>query len=327
MHESRPSPRTTAVIGAGLAGLTVARGLKDRSESVVVFEKSRGRGGRMSTRRSDRGAFDHGAQFFTARTDAFRAQVDRWLEAGLARRWAPQVLDLGEGDDWREDVQRFVGTPTMNAPVRALADGLELRVGTRVGAIVRDGDEHALMDTGGRALGSFDRVVLAVPAEQAVPLLGITPELAGRVDAVRTAPCWAVLATLDERADAEIDLVRAADGPLELCTRMASRPARATNSNWVLHSTPEWSAEHVDEDRDVVVRTMLGAARELPVPALQSEVVSASAHLWRYARTLTPLGEPCLWDADLGVGVVGDWCLGARVECAFESATALLARL
>lgn len=42
---------SVAIIGAGLAGLSCARVLKDRGLRVSVFEKSRGPGGRMSTRR------------------------------------------------------------------------------------------------------------------------------------------------------------------------------------------------------------------------------------------------------------------------------------
>jgi NADPH-dependent 2,4-dienoyl-CoA reductase/sulfur reductase-like enzyme len=44
---------TVAVIGAGISGLTCARTLADHGVSVTVFEKSRGLGGRMATRRSE----------------------------------------------------------------------------------------------------------------------------------------------------------------------------------------------------------------------------------------------------------------------------------
>ena len=64
-----------AVIGAGLAGLRVAHRLAEAGAQVRVFEKARGAGGRMSTRRTDFGAFDHGAQYFTARDPRFREQV------------------------------------------------------------------------------------------------------------------------------------------------------------------------------------------------------------------------------------------------------------
>ena len=62
--------RRVAVIGAGLSGLA-ARELSESSE-VTVFEKSRGYGGRMATRYGGDFEFDHGAQFFTARSAEFQ---------------------------------------------------------------------------------------------------------------------------------------------------------------------------------------------------------------------------------------------------------------
>ena len=61
-----------AVVGAGMSGLVVARRLAAFG-NVRVFEKSRGPGGRMLTRYADAFEFDHGAQYFTARSNAFQA--------------------------------------------------------------------------------------------------------------------------------------------------------------------------------------------------------------------------------------------------------------
>ncbi|MFN3164316.1 MAG: FAD-dependent oxidoreductase, partial [Pseudohongiellaceae bacterium] len=63
---------TIAIVGAGLAGIAAARQLAPLAD-VTVFEKSRGPGGRMATRRAGDFQFDHGAQFFTARTESFRS--------------------------------------------------------------------------------------------------------------------------------------------------------------------------------------------------------------------------------------------------------------
>ena len=50
-----------AVIGAGLAGLTAAARIAAGGAAVTVYDKSRGLGGRLATRRSPQGSFDHGA--------------------------------------------------------------------------------------------------------------------------------------------------------------------------------------------------------------------------------------------------------------------------
>ena len=79
-------PLHYAVIGAGIAGLSCARALAASGVHVTVFDKSRGSGGRMSTRRGEGWACDHGAQYFTARDPLFQAELARWQAAGVAAR-------------------------------------------------------------------------------------------------------------------------------------------------------------------------------------------------------------------------------------------------
>jgi predicted NAD/FAD-dependent oxidoreductase len=57
----------------------------------------------------------------------------------------------------------------------------------------------------------------------------------------------------------------------------------------------------------------------LPLPAPRH----AAAHRWRYALADRPLGEGCVWDAALRLGLCGDWCIAGRAEAAFDSGAAL----
>ena len=57
-HATPPLRETrlrVAVVGAGISGLICARTLLDHGLAVTVFEKSRGVGGRMATRRTAEG--------------------------------------------------------------------------------------------------------------------------------------------------------------------------------------------------------------------------------------------------------------------------------
>ena len=84
--EGHGVPLQIGVIGAGLAGLAAARELQAAGHQVVVFDKGRGPGGRLSSRRAEPFAFDHGAQYFTARDPEFRHELEGWLEAGVVAR-------------------------------------------------------------------------------------------------------------------------------------------------------------------------------------------------------------------------------------------------
>ena len=155
------SQRSVAVLGAGMAGAAAARGLHDAGFRVRVFDKGRGAGGRLATRRAADGlAFDHGAQYLTARDPAFSQVVERWREAGVAEAW-------GE-PGW------FVGRPGMAALPRALLEGIEVATGCTVARIARDDDGWALRDGDGLPVATgqrFDAVLLSCPTPQTETLL------------------------------------------------------------------------------------------------------------------------------------------------------------
>ena len=73
-----------AIIGSGIAGLTLGNQLKDYTK-VTVFEKSRGVGGRLATRRATHYFFDHGAQFIKGHNVKYKSFLELMVEKGIIR--------------------------------------------------------------------------------------------------------------------------------------------------------------------------------------------------------------------------------------------------
>ncbi|HAN89554.1 MAG TPA: NAD/FAD-dependent oxidoreductase, partial [Erythrobacter sp.] len=169
-----------------MAGMSCGQRLSRLGHEVRLFDKGRGPGGRMATRRMEDGGttlhFDHGAQYFTARDPRFVEQVAHWEASGVAARWA------AAGDD------AWVGTPAMNAPLKAMAGELGVQFGTRIEQLVRDGEGWQI-DGEGAPDARFDAVLVAVPAEQAGPLLQPhAPAMATLADQTASDPCWTLMA-------------------------------------------------------------------------------------------------------------------------------------
>ena len=179
MNRSQDLP-SVAVIGSGISGLSCARTLADHNFDVHVFDKGRGPGGRMSTRRTSAGLqFDHGAQYFTARDRNFQRDVDSWRELGIVAEWQGRIVSVSQSAFAPVNGQaRFVGTPSMNSICRHLGDGLPVQFSTRVAPLRRTGSKWTLIDDEGQELGGFDVVVLAVPAPQVTGLLAEAPAMA-----------------------------------------------------------------------------------------------------------------------------------------------------
>ena len=316
-----------AVVGAGMAGLVCGHKLAEAGHAVRVFEKARGPGGRMSTRRHDAYAFDHGAQYFTCRAPEFVKQVQDWCDRGIAAEWRAPVhlLRAGELSRGKGETRRYVGTPRMSSIARELSRDLEMSVGERVTAL-RSTDPGvrpwSLQSESGARYDGFDAVVIAVPARQAVPLLEPAPKFANRARAVSMLPCHATMAVFASELHTEFGGAFVEGSPLSWIARNASKPGRPATECWVLHSTAAWSSTQLDADADLVGEAMIEALAEalgFPLP----ETVFRASHRWLLARSAEPLEDAVLWDPSTKVGVCGDWLHGDRVEGAFLSGSAM----
>jgi renalase len=159
------------VVGAGLAGLVAARELAAGSHEVLVLDKGRSVGGRLATRRIGAARLDHGAQFFTVRGDAFRAQADDWLERDVARVWCHGFHGRTDG------YPRYVGTEGMNSLAKDVARGLDVRCSALVFTLRRDASGWSVI-TDDAHIERADAVVLTCPIPQSWALLmesGVAP--------------------------------------------------------------------------------------------------------------------------------------------------------
>lgn len=299
------------IVGAGMAGLACADALVARGHQAILFDKGRGPGGRMSTRRLDTPlgevGFDHGAQYFTARDAGFAARVADWAAARIVAPWPAAGADA------------WVGTPGMNAPVRDLANRHDVRWNAAVTGLEHDGAWRLV----GVGMGNdrFGAVVIAVPAEQVSPLAEAHDSaLAAQTTATRSDPCWTVMAAFAAPLPIAGDVLRDC-GPIGWAARNRAKPARAGPEAWVVQATPAWSREHLEDEKMAVQPALLDAlaaavATDLPPP------IAAAAHRWRYARS-GALGTGLIWNSALRLGACGDWLLGPRIESAWLSGTRL----
>jgi predicted NAD/FAD-dependent oxidoreductase len=317
-----------AVIGAGIAGLTAARTLQDQGHMVTVFEKSRGPGGRAATRRINELQFDHGAQYFTARDPAFRRAVAAWRERGLVTTWHGRIGRVGHDGIKPEErkQERFVGVPAMNAIGKHLAADLTIHTGVRVAPPQRSHGEWRLRSETGETLGGFDLLVVAVPAPQARALVTSgAPNLAARVASIRYAPAWTLMLAFDTKNTLPYDGLFFDGDEIGWAARNSSKPGRSGNT-WVIHAAPAWTRTRCDEPMETVARELREAFVDR-VGLDRMHPVAQITHLWRYSLAENPLEAGALWDPDLGLGLCGDWCQGARIEGAFLSGQAMAGRI
>ncbi|MGD2131874.1 MAG: NAD(P)-binding protein [Maricaulaceae bacterium] len=315
-----------AVIGAGIAGATCARRMRDAGWDIELFDRGRGPGGRMSTRRAKTPlgeiSFDHGAQYFTVREDAFSRQVRAWVAAGVAESWDARLVTLDERGGTRPfSAFAWVGRPSMSAVLKEQLGDLSVHWSAEVAEIIGEPGLWRLKLADGRERGFYHAVILATPGETAAALLhDLAPLQSSAAVRARSAPCWALMLAFDERLRPPFDAAKINGGPISWVARNASKPGRADVEAWVAHASPSWSQLHVDAAPGDVERELIEAFRKR---LKASEPVFAAVHLWRHAMVERPVGSPFGWDRALSIGSCGDWYLGQRVELAWNSGDAL----
>lgn len=324
-----PMP-TVAIVGAGISGLMCARTLADHGFSVTVFEKSRGVGGRMSTRRTPEDLrFDHGAQYFTARDERFQRYVKSWIHDGLVASWGGSIVVLSDGQvtGRKRGTDRFVAVPGMNAVCKHLAEGLDIRLQTQVESLDRDAGRWRLSSLEGVELGKYDLAIVSAPAAQTAKLLQTVPSLAIPSGQTEMNGCWALMLAFSTPLDLDFDGAFVHNSAVAWVAKNQSKPGREIGAEtWVVHATAEWSESHIEEDASTA-RELLLSEFWKAIGTTPTEPEHIQAHRWRFAIPSTPLADTCLFDAELQVGACGDWCGGPRVEGAFLSGVSAAGRV
>ncbi len=338
--KTRPAPasalrRSIAVIGAGMAGIACARTLMQAGHRVSVFEKSRGPGGRMATRRSEFGGFDHGTQYFTVRDNRFKRALET-AGSALARWQISTVRIMDEAGrvataSGPDTEPHWVAAPGMNALPRLWAEPLgDIHLETRVTRIEADrlSSRRWQLQTEGpgaqtQVHAGFDAVMLALPSVQAAALLRASQlgaDIQQQLQTVQVAPCWTLMLAFPQACGPlgpTWHAARSSHHRIAWLARETSKPGRGTIERWTVQASPAWSERHLEDDEERVKAKLLRAFTE--ITGIRAEPGHAQVHRWRYAQTMQALGTSHVWHRQLGLGLCGDWCLGRRVEDAFIS--------
>jgi predicted NAD/FAD-dependent oxidoreductase len=296
----------------------------------------------MATRNSPFGTFDHGAQYFTVRDPRFERALQ--TVAGLCKPWSANNVRLLDAQGQiavaglPAHESHWVPTPGMNALVGRWGEPLQQQGRVELQTRVRHLDRDALnphqwqLHTEGAGAGQhvysgFDGMLLAIPAEQARLLLNTTPladRLTQQLDRVQMAPCWTLMLAFPQAMQPGLSTLgpqwnaaRSTHHRIAWLARESSKPGRGGVERWTVQASAAWSQEHLEDDAERVQAKLRKAFSE--ITGIRAEPAHIDSRRWRFAQTTEPLGHSHLWDAETGIGVCGDWCLGHRVENAFVS--------
>ena len=310
-----------AIIGAGISGLTTAINL-DKSADITLFEKSRGAGGRICTRYTDSYNFDHGAQFFTARSPEFKEFLKPLIKSGVIDNWKVRLIEVRNNtiinrQQWNNDHPRYVGVPSMSSIGKYLSKNLDIKLNTEA-SIQKSEEGWKVVGPDGEVFGHYDWVISSIPAEQSLQLL---PNYFSHYDALKQKKmlgCYSLMLGFEKALDLDWDAAQLTGTDISWIAVNSSKPGRPNDYSLLVHSTNDWAEEHLDDDVDAVKEYLCSQVAEI----IGQNVYSAQhidLHRWRYANIPRQDKNTLFIDPESRLAACGDWCKKGRIEEAFRS--------
>ncbi|MEM6646499.1 MAG: FAD-dependent oxidoreductase [Bacteroidota bacterium] len=323
------------IVGAGLSGLAAARMIERAGHHVTLFEKSRGTGGRAATRRREGCRYDHGANYFKL-NDAIRDLVLHELPTDDLVTIDDPVWTFGTegeltpGAERPNSQTRYSYRFGINQLTKLLYATLDapMHTQTRIQHIEGDGATWHFVTTEGARYGPYDAVVLTPPGPQTLDLLRAStlPTAIDRDALLQTwsesayQPQFACVFGLNHRIPFPFSALLNTDREhpiawLQVEHAKAGHVPEAS-SVLVVQMSPAWTAEHYDQDRDVVIATAWPITKQL-LGIEQSEFLAwADLQRWRYALPTTAVDARALASSEAaGLYFASDALIGkGRVE-------------
>lgn len=346
-----------AIIGAGFSGLRIAQILgRDPSVQIAVYEKSRGVGGRLSSRRDEQGgSFDHGAPLFVARDQSFRD----WLNTHNLKHqdlepWPGKVISIRADNRidkriWFEP--HWLGVPSNNAFLRNLVQDLRQSIPAftlHLGAEVLEVNANP---NGGHSLQIkdlqqpecreeiFDWVISSAPAPQTLKLFqghsAFSAAWRESLENIRYMPCFSAMLACKFSAGKPPSWIAAKvdPGPIDWIFRESTKPGRDKNCERILLQTKsEWSQDHLEtplaEIAELLCQELAGLAVDIePISHFPLVGGKSGLHRWRYAHVAKGLGSGSLVNRENKLALIGDGLASGGVEAAFISAASAAAEI
>ncbi len=310
------------IVGAGLSGLVAARELQASGKDVIVLDKGRSVGGRLATRRIGEGIADHGAQFFTVRTEAFQKQVEQWLDDELVYIWGHGWSDGSVKRSTNDGHPRYVVHGGMNAIAKKLAKEVDnIHVDTKVSTIEWDDNVWVVTDTDGQQFTS-KALIMTPPVPQTLALIegvAISAEEKSALERIEYGPCLCGLFVIEGDINLpEPGALQNFDNTVYWIADNKRKGISPDEHIITMHVEARYSREHYDDEDSA---TLYYLRQELQYYlAKGTSIVEEQLKKWRYSVPLKTYPHDVLQSETLPIIFAGDAFGGrGRVEGAFIS--------
>jgi len=303
------------IVGAGMAGLAAALRLRSQGIPSTIWDKGRGPGGRVSTRRFNGIRADHGAQFFTVRSTPFRNLIDPLVDERKIKPWFELPRKSGIETT-------YCGLNGLNALPKALAENLNIHFSRKVSIISRRENRWLVQDERDEIV-EVHRLLLTAPLPQSAAMLARDSFTQPDPQTLERWLNWPYQKCINLLVKTGEPIPLNAAGHLKLFDHPVLETivenqvkGVATEPCLSVQTTPHFAHFQWDAPLEAKVKKILKAVEER-FPTFQCR--DWNFHRWAYARPGSIMEEACAAFPESHLWLAGDAFGGPRVEGAFLS--------
>ncbi|NVK75173.1 MAG: NAD(P)-binding protein [Oceanospirillaceae bacterium] len=317
-----------AIVGAGLAGSLCAHLLSQMGQSVCLIDKSRGSGGRASSKRLEGNAScDLGLPYIVVKHPDTIQLFQQLTEEHIAAPWKQLS---------HENEQAFVGVPRMSAITRYWGQNAKFITGTRIHHLdqimPQDETESSwlLRDDKYQPVVIAKKIIITAPAPQAASILASNDKLAVLLLRANQASSsyqsqwsmWLETAPSDLNA-----LLEPQNSLIKRMIKDNYKPMRQDEKidRWVIQTDPNWTKQHLDADKEWITQTLVQTFADITEHRVLKH---GEPHRWFLSQFTENKGNKAFaWSPEHNVGLAGDWLYQGDAEGAVLSAMSLVKQI
>lgn len=278
-----------AIIGAGLSGCNLYNNLKEKYENITIFEKSRGVGGRLSTKYIEDKFIDHGTSSLIPITDDLKLFC----------------LDLVKNGVLKAKYDEFIPKNGINSICKFLIDEKDLVKNTKIIKAQNFDNKWILQDENHKIYEDFDLLFISIPAPQILELdIELPNDFKQKVANIKYDSVFSVI--LYSNKNIKLDQNRFYENPdIENIIDNSKKYGFKDFSSYIIHSSREFAncVNHKSKE-DIYEIFLENLDEELQEELNKFEIIP---HLWKYAFAKSSLDMPYFLNNEKNLGICGDY--------------------
>ena len=315
--------KNIAIIGTGFSAATLGYFLKN---DLDFYEKSRGVGGRCSTRRVDNvGLFDHGLQYIKSENSEFKKFLSDYTI------WQGN-FKIFKNDQLKDDSnkERIINENGNNLLVKNLFKNKRVFANKELKSIEKKNDCFQL-NFNDSTQENYKTVIITTPYQQAYNLTKqFTENYFSKLNFCMQ-PNLTLMVAFNKSLNLNLSAISFEDDDvLGFVANENTKKKTLINKDlelWTIQSSVKYAIKNIYEYRNnkesLADEMLKNLSVKLKIDIKKDYIQYSDIHGWRYAYGNKLDDANCYWNEDLRLGICGDWFSGGNAESAFINAKKL----